>query len=62
VTTITGAPAAGAELLALAARLKKSCGTGGSVKDGVIELQGDHREAVEKSLAALGWRVKRAGG
>ena len=46
VTTVSGVPLADDGLKDLAGRLKKRCGVGGSVKDGVIELQGDHREVV----------------
>jgi len=49
-------------LLALAARLKRACGTGGSAKDGEIIIQGDHRERIAATLASEGLRVKLAGG
>ncbi|MFQ3790186.1 translation initiation factor Sui1 [Halomonas sp. A29] len=62
VTTITGLPLPGAELKALAKTLKKRCGTGGSVQDGVIEIQGDHRELLKAELERLGYTVKLAGG
>ncbi|MCC7258417.1 MAG: translation initiation factor Sui1 [Gammaproteobacteria bacterium] len=62
VTVVTGVPLAGAELDALAAQLKKRCGSGGTVKDGVIEIQGDHRDALVALLGQRGWTVKRAGG
>lgn len=62
VTVVTGVPLADAELKELASRLKKRCGSGGTVKDGVIEIQGDHRDVVVAELAAQGWTVKRAGG
>jgi translation initiation factor 1 len=62
VTTISGVPAAGDELKALATRLKKRCGVGGSVKDGVIELQGDHRDVVVATLRDAGYDVVLAGG
>ncbi len=62
VTTISGVPLDDAELKALAGRLKKRCGVGGSAKDGVIELQGDHRTAVVELLRADGYDVVLAGG
>lgn len=62
VTTISGVSLAPPELEALAQALKKHCGAGGTVKDGVIEIQGDVRERVEPKLVALGYRVKRVGG
>jgi translation initiation factor 1 len=61
-TVITGLPGSEAELLELARALKTACGTGGTLKDGVLELQGDRREAVEGALAARGIPSKRAGG
>jgi translation initiation factor 1 len=62
VTTVSGVPVDDVELRALAGRLKKRCGVGGSVKDGVIEIQGDHREIVLKILEAEGYRPVLAGG
>lgn len=62
VTVVTGVPLAGAALEDLASRLKRSCGSGGTVKDGVIEIQGDHRDAVMAALEPHGWTVKRSGG
>jgi translation initiation factor 1 len=62
VTTIAGAPLRDAELKALAGRLKKRCGVGGAIKDGVIELQGDHCDTVVELLRADGFTVVRAGG
>ena len=47
------------DLAALATTLKARCGAGGTVKDGPIELQGDHLAAVEKALQAIGYRTKR---
>ena len=62
VTLITGVPLGGAELKDLARELKRKCGTGGTVKDGVIEIQGDHRDALVEALASKGWTVKKSGG
>jgi translation initiation factor 1 len=60
VTTVRGVPEA--EARDLAAKLKRRCGVGGSAKDGVIELQGDHRDVVVEVLEAEGYRPVRAGG
>jgi len=62
VTIITGVPLAGEELKELAGQLKKRCGTGGTVKEGVIEIQGDQRELIMTLLQERGWKVKRTGG
>jgi len=62
VTVITGMPASDEMIAALAQQLKKLCGSGGTVKDGVIEIQGDHCEKVQAKLSELGYKVKRAGG
>ena len=62
VTTVSGLPLAPAELEALAGKLKKRCGTGGTVRDGIIEIQGEHRDAVVALLNELGWPAKRSGG
>ncbi len=62
VTTITGVPLASNELRALAAELKRQCGSGGSAKGGVIEVQGDHAAALVTALEERGYSVKRAGG
>lgn len=62
VTAVAGVPLPDPELKALAGRLKKRCGGGGAVKDGVIEIQGDHRDAVVALLQAEGFLVKLAGG
>lgn len=62
VTTVRGVPLPPAQLKDLAKALKKACGAGGSLKDGVIEIQGDHRDAVVKALEARDYRVKLAGG
>jgi len=62
VTVVTGAPLDEDGLKALAGELKKACGCGGTVRDGVIEIQGEHRDRLVKLLQARGWTVKRAGG
>jgi translation initiation factor 1 len=62
VTTVTGLPLTDAELKDVAGKLKKRCGVGGSVKDGVIELQGDHRDVVMEVLRGDGYDVVAAGG
>ena len=62
VTLVTGIPLSETELKALHKELKKKCGVGGAIKEGVLELQGDQREAVLKALQGKGWDVKIAGG
>ncbi len=62
VTVITGVAGNESELLALSQQLKKLCGTGGTVKEGNIEIQGDHCTKIQEKLTALGYKVKRAGG
>ncbi len=62
VSVITGLPLAAAALEDLATRLKKSCGAGGAVRDGVIEIQGDHRDRLVAELQRLGYDAKRSGG
>lgn len=62
VTTVSGIPLPEAELKNLAKKLKQSCGSGGSVKDKVIEVQGDHRTLLKGQLESLGYTVKLAGG
>src|SRR5437016_1992699 len=62
VSVISGLPLADAELDALATRLKKLCGAGGAVKDGTIEIQGDHRDRLVTELQKLGFEAKRSGG
>jgi translation initiation factor 1 len=62
VTTVTGLALDEAALAALARRLKSACGTGGSVKGGALEFQGDQREALVSLLAREGFKSKLAGG
>lgn len=61
VTTIVGVPGGDDARAALAAELKRACGTGGSVKDGVIEIQGEHRDALIRELERRGFKTKRVG-
>jgi predicted translation initiation factor SUI1 len=62
VTTVFDLPLDEAGLLKLAATLKHRCGTGGTVKDGRIEIQGDQRDRLTAVLEGMGYRVKRVGG
>ncbi|AOV96650.1 translation initiation factor Sui1 [Edwardsiella hoshinae] len=62
VCVITGLDLDDAATHALAAELKKRCGCGGSVRDGVIEIQGDKRDLLKQLIEAKGMRVKLAGG
>ncbi|MGO9424168.1 MAG: translation initiation factor Sui1 [Steroidobacteraceae bacterium] len=62
VTTVAGLPLRAPDIDALATRLKKRCGSGGTVRDGVIEIQGDHRDVIVAELVKLGWPAKKAGG
>jgi len=62
VTTLSGFLITDAELKNLATRLKRRCGTGGSVKDGVIIIQGDHRDTLVVELKNQGFNVKISGG
>jgi translation initiation factor 1 len=62
VSVITGLRLAGEELEGLATRLKKLCGAGGAVRDGTIEIQGDHRDRLVAELQKLGFAAKRSGG
>lgn len=62
VTVISGLALPAAELEALATELKKRCGSGGSVENGRIEIQGDHRDRLVEELTCRGWKAKRAGG
>ena len=62
VTTISGLPLDAGDLRELASDLKRRCGSGGSVKDGVIEIQGDHADTLVDELQKRGHKAKRAGG
>ena len=62
VTVVKGLALEPAALAALAKRLKAACGTGGTVKDGVLEFQGDHRDALAALLGKEGIGSKPAGG
>jgi translation initiation factor 1 len=62
VTVIAGLGLGAPELEALATELKKRCGSGGSVENGRIEIQGDHRDRLVEELTRRGWKAKRAGG
>jgi translation initiation factor 1 len=62
VTLVRGVPLAADALAVLGKQLRAACGSGGTVKDGDIEIQGDHVDTVLSSLAALGYTVKRSGG
>ena len=61
VTLVKGLPLDAAALAQTAKQLKAACGSGGTVKDGVVEVQGDHGERVIEFLKKQGWTVKRAG-
>ncbi len=62
VTLVKGLALDTAALAALAKQLRNACGAGGTVKDGIIEVQGDHCERVEQTLKLQGYTVKRSGG
>lgn len=62
VTLVRGLPLDDAALAALGKRLRAACGAGGTVKDGTIEVQGDHADRVLDLLLEAGWKAKRAGG
>lgn len=62
VSIITGVPLDGNDLKKLARQLKKKCGTGGTIKSGTIEIQGDHRDLLKQELSKLGYTVKLSGG
>src|SRR5438128_1571576 len=62
VTVVRGVPLPPNDLDTLGKQLKAACGSGGTVKDGVVEVQGDHCDKVMALLQAQGYKVKRAGG
>lgn len=62
VTLVSGLPLDADALRKLAGQLKQKCGSGGTVKEGVIEIQGDHRDLLMEELKKQGYTVKRAGG
>jgi translation initiation factor 1 len=62
VSIIKGLDLESAELKALAKTLKQKCGTGGTIKNGVVEIQGDHRDLLVEELNKLGYKAKKAGG
>ncbi len=62
VTVVRGLPLDATALAALGKRLRTACGTGGAVKEGQLELQGDQRDKVVAWLQQEGWTVKRTGG
>ncbi|MBU1105209.1 MAG: translation initiation factor Sui1 [Candidatus Riflebacteria bacterium] len=62
VTVISGLPGNEDDLKKLAGELKKKCGAGGALKDGMIEIQGEHRDRLVVELEKMGYRVKRSGG
>ncbi|HWC30896.1 MAG TPA: stress response translation initiation inhibitor YciH [Dehalococcoidia bacterium] len=62
VTVVRGLPERGDALEQRAAELKRLCGAGGTLRDGAIEIQGDHRERIAERLKGLGYTVKLAGG
>ena len=61
VTVITGVPIDETSLKELGKQLKAKCGAGGTVRDGVIEIQGDHRDLLLEELRKCGWTVKGVG-
>jgi len=62
VTLITGVPLDQEGMQKLTKQLKQKCGAGGAVKEGIIEIQGDHRDVLVEELVKQGFRVKRSGG
>ncbi len=62
VTVVTGLQGSDEQLAELAGKLKRLCGSGGTAKDGAIEVQGDHRELIAEALRGMGITVRLAGG
>jgi len=62
VSVISGLPMNDQQLEALAKELKRRCGCGGTVRDGTIEIQGDHRDTLVAELVRRGFDARRAGG
>ncbi len=62
VTLISGLPLPAAELKGLAQRLRQLCSSGGTVREGVVEIQGDHRDRLLIELQKAGYAARRAGG
>jgi translation initiation factor 1 len=62
ITLITGLPLGDTELAALATELKRRCGSGGTVREGAIEVQGEHRDTLVAELIRRGYAARRAGG
>ena len=62
VTLVKNLALSADDLKALARKLKQECGTGGTIKEGVIEIQGEHREKIADILKKMGYKVKIAGG
>lgn len=62
VTLVKNLVLSAENMKSLAKRLKQECGTGGTVKDGIIEIQGEHREKIAGLLSNMGYKVKIAGG
>ncbi len=62
VTVVSNLQLTSEDMKSLSRHLKQACGSGGTVKDGNIEIQGDHRDKVAAQLSALGYKTKFAGG
>jgi translation initiation factor 1 len=62
VTLVTGVPLEDPALRELLSELKRTCGTGGTLKEGVLEIQGDHRDTIFDELKRRGFKVKKVGG